>query len=44
MNPPPDEMRSRFPHTLSLTHNVPYTSQSCTLPLYYAMLDLKMAL
>jgi hypothetical protein len=29
---------------LNLTHNVPYTSQSCNVPLYYAMLDLKMAL
>ena len=40
----PDETRSRFPQTLSLTHNVPYTSHSCTVPLYYAMLDLKMTL
>jgi hypothetical protein len=29
---------------LNLTHNVPYTLQSYTVPLYYAMLDLKMAL
>jgi hypothetical protein len=42
--PPGEKTRSRFPQTLSLTHYVPYTSQSCTLPLYCAMLDLKMAL